>query len=464
VAAWNPSLPWPGTAGGASSPHWGGYVRLFVYAELETGAPFTIGAGANDRLDAGNVLASAASTRAAGTLWHDLSCDVADVEIAGGAQASEGVFSKPDAATCVVTLVDPEGKYDPLATRGPFSYGGQSRLTPGVPVRVWAEVVDADDGTITTDDLFTGTADSWAEDWTPNPRERRARLVASDETKRWARYNRPEQPAVGNGDTTGQRVQRLVDFYGWPGVIDAPATPAAAVLQSTTLAQSGWELLNRALDDELGFVHFTRSGHLRWTTRDAWFAPGEPVVDLGCDPDMYDVLVDATPGTVDLQMRNSIHASRSGGTDVAAISTASVSRFGVYEYGRTDLGLLNEQQVGAWAQTVLELYAYPITGLDDIAMLPAVDARSWAVWAAVLSVALVTDLVRVKWAPPDRPDAIPVEQRARVIGFAHKISRASWEIRWFLVPADLLGSGAFVFTIGPHARDRLDAGNVLALT
>lgn len=459
--AWAPGDPWPGTAGGASSPHWGGYVRLYVLAELEAGTPFALGKGPNDRLDAGNVLSSAA--RAIAELWHDLSCDVTDVEIAGGASAQEGIFSKADAATAVVTLADPDGIYDPLATGGPFSFGGRSRLTPGVPVRVFAEVVDPATSAITSHDLFTGTADSWAEDWTPNPHDREAKLVATDETKRWARYNRPEQPAVGQGDTTAQRVQRLVTFYGWPGVIDAPAA-SSAVLQSTTLAQSGWELLNRALDDEIGFVHFTRSGHLRWTNRDAWLTLGEPVVELGCADGMYDVLVDAAPGTVDLQLRNSIHAARSGGVEIAAQSSASIQRYGVYEYGRDDLGLVDEAAVGAWVQTVLVMYAYPVTGLDEITMLPAIAAQSWAAWRDVLSVMLVTDLVRVLWAPPDRPGAVPVDHHARVIGFSHKISRSSWELRWFLVAADLLGSGAQVFTTGPHAHDRLNAGNVLALT
>jgi hypothetical protein len=179
---------------------------------------------------------------------------------------------------------------------------------------------------------------------------------------------------------------------------------------------------------------------------------------------MYDVLVDASPGTVDLQLRNSIHAARSGGTEVAALSAASIQRYGVYEYGRDDLGLVDEAAVGAWVQTVLVMYAYPVTGLDDVTMLPAIAPQSWAAWRDVLSISLVTDLVRVYWIPPDRPDTPPVDHHARVIGFSHKITRSIWELRWYLVAADLLGSGAQVFTIGPHAHDRLDAANVLALT
>jgi hypothetical protein len=465
MPAWDPSMPWPGSEGGASSPAWGGYVRVWLLAELEAGTPFMLGPHDDDRLDAGNVLGGGeVTTRAGGLarLWHDLSCDVLDLEIAGGASAADGIFSKADAATLVATLADPGGIYDPLNPVPPFAYGGRSRLTPGVPVRAFCEVVDRDSGAVTSHDLFTGTADSWSEDWTPHPHARQAKLLASDETKRWARYDRPEQPPAGAGDTTAQRVQRLVTFYGWPGVIDA-APSSTVTLQATTLAQSGWELLNRALDDEIGFVHFTRSGHLRWTNRAAWVAVSDPVIALGCDPAMHDVLTDASPSTGDQQLRNKVHVARSGGTEQTAQSNASIERFGVYDYSRDDLGLADDTQVAQWANELLMLYAYPILGLDDIAMQPGIAADSWRVWEDVLNVALVTDTIRVLWAPPDRPEAV-VDFLGRMVGHRSTITRSHWEVQWYLVAADLLGLAGTTFTFGPHANDRLDAANVLALT
>jgi hypothetical protein len=84
-----------------------------------------------------------------------------DVEISGGASSAQGIFSRPDTATCVVTLADPTGKYDPLSPAGEFSYGGRSRLVPGAPVNVFAEVVNGDTGAVTTFQLFTGRAESW---------------------------------------------------------------------------------------------------------------------------------------------------------------------------------------------------------------------------------------------------------------------------------------------------------------
>lgn len=284
--AWDPSQPWPGTEGGASSPHWGGYVRLYVRAGIASGNTFHLGPHAFDALDSGNVLGGSAVARVevrAGPprLWVDLSCDVLDVEVQGGASASAGIFTKIDAATCEVVLADPEGIYDPASVQPPFVYAGRTRLVPGIPVEVFAEVVDAVSGVVTSHHLFTGTADSWREDWTPHPSSRRCVLVASDATKTWVRYDRPEQPPVGNNDNTQQRVQRLVDYFGWPGAVE-PAPSSSAILASTTLAASGWELLGRVMDDELGVAYFTPYGALRWTNRDAWFTEPPPVLTLGC--------------------------------------------------------------------------------------------------------------------------------------------------------------------------------------
>lgn len=470
-------MPWPSaTPGGARSLRWGGYVKLWVRAALLAGNTFHMGAHTYDRLDAGNVLGAAPTVGALDSaapftveqrLWYDLSCDVMDLEIAGGSSSAQGIFSRPDAATCVVTLADPTGQYDPLSPSGAFAYGGRSRLVPGVPVQVFAEVVNGDTGAVTTHVLFTGTAESWGEDWTPRPSSRRARLTAVDVTKQWVRWNRPEQTAQGAGDTIAQRIARLVAFYGWTGTVEGPAT-STATLAATTLAQSAWELLNRTLDDELGYVYFTPDGKLRWVNRDAWTTTSAPVIVLGCEslenadrPTIHDVLVDASPGNLDYQLRNLIYAARTGGTTQTALSQSSRDRYGDYEYKRTDLGLNDDAQVAAWAAQVLTLYAYPQVQLEDVTFHAAISPRSWEVWNVALPIRYVSDVVRIVWAPPDRPEDV-VDGLTRVVGQSHRITRAHWETKWQLVAAKPLTYAGVTFHMGAHAQDRLNAGNVLA--
>ncbi|MET0767364.1 MAG: hypothetical protein ABWY50_06955 [Aeromicrobium sp.] len=365
----------------------------------------------------------------------------------------------------MLTLADPTGKYDPLNNDSPFSYGGRSRLVPGTPLEVFAEVVDPADSSVMQQHLFVGTVDTWSEGWTTRGSTRQAQVVASDDTKTWARFDRPEQPAVGAGDTTRQRVERLVTFYGWEGTTDQP-TVSTVTLQATTLAQSGWELLNRAIDDELGYVHFTPWGFLRWVNRATWYEHPEPTLVLGCiadEPAAHDVLIEAAPITVDLQMRNAIYAARTGGTTQTAESLSSQERYGRYDYKRTDLGLNDDVQAAQWASDLLTIYAYPQTGLEDVTMLPALDPASWDLWPVLFNLDLVSDLVRVVWSPPDL-ELEPIDVSSRVVGYRHRITRAEWSLRWQLVNADPFGGAGVVFTMGPDAQDRLDAGFVLGLT
>lgn len=472
MAPWQPGMAWPsGTPGGAAAPSWGGYVRVWIRAAIAAGRAFHMGTHPQDRLDAGNVL-SGGATELAGKaavsgLWIDLTCDTTEAEIQGGASGGEGIFSKADAATITIKLADPTGKYDPLNGHSPYAYGGHSRLVPGTPVEAFTEVVNGDDGTWQRHYLFVGTADSWGEDWTPKPSERTCTLLATDITKQFVRMDRPEQPAVGAGDNVGQRIHRIVDFYGWPGEVVDPPGGSKIILQATTLAQPAWELLNRTTDDEIGYLYFDVEGRLVWVNREAWSTVTTPVVEFGC-PHIpgstgFDVLTDAAPSTLDLQMRNHVYASRAGGTMQQALSEASIDRFGSYEDKRTDLGISTDTQVAQWAEFVVILYAFPQINLQDVTMQPSLHEDSWEVWNAALGITMVTDLVHIKWAPPDRPTDV-IDAVSRVVGYSHRITRGQWEVQWQLVAANALATSGSVFTMGSHAQDRLDSGYVMGFT
>lgn len=467
MPVWTPGDPWPsGTPEGASSPAWGGYVRVWVRAAIAAGHTWTLGPHDADRLDDGNVLGGApilpaGRATASDLLWIDMACDTLDVELAAGASSSEGILTKPDAATCVVNLADPERKYDPLNASSPYALGTRSRLVPGTPVDVFCEVVDGDTGAWSREWLFTGSADSWGEDWTPNPRERTAQLVASGESKAFVNMRRPAQePPVGAGDTVAQRIDRIVAEAGWTGIVEHGT--GTVTLGPTALDGNGWDMLNATLDDELGYVYFTGDGRLRWVGRATWFdTTGPPVLALGCGEGLFDVLTDASPSAIDTQIRNAVYAARTDGPTFAALSASSIDRYGRFDYSRTDLGLATDAAVGIWANVVLQLYAYPQISLSDVTAQPAIEPRSWEVWQALFAVAFVSDLVRIVWTPPDQPDVAPIDVLERVVGVQHRITRALWEVQLELVDAAALAYAGMIWTLGPHANDRLDSGFVL---
>ena len=93
-----------------------------------------------------------------------------------------------------------------------------------MPVEVFAEVIEPASSTITRYTLFKGTADRWTHELEPVAMERRTRVVATGAVKALANTNYEETTSVGAGDTTAQRIARLVAYYGWRAASNGSAS------------------------------------------------------------------------------------------------------------------------------------------------------------------------------------------------------------------------------------------------
>jgi hypothetical protein len=276
--------------------------------------------------------------------------------------------------------------------------------------------------------------------------------VSSDATKILVGLDRGEQPPAGAGDTTGERVERILTHYGYTGPVDLD--PGTATLAATTLAQSAWELIGRTSGDELGYVYLDAAGTLRFHDRSTWATMPAPVVTVGCAPGVegYDIVTGATVDASSLALVNSVAAARTGGTTVTATSPTSIALYGERGTKRTDLGLADDAQVGAWAAYTLGLRAFPRARITAVTLTPRFDPTAWA---DLLAVELVVDRARVLWTPPG--EDVTYDTTGRVFRVAHRFSHTSWETTWGLAYADLY---ARVMHWGGHPLDRLTAGNV----
>jgi hypothetical protein len=437
---------WPGTPGGASSPHWGGDIRLYVWIAISAGSTFTWGQSDTDNLDAGNVWGggSVGPEPPAERLWVDVSCDVRTLQTHIGGARSDGALSRTEAGTCSLTLADPNRVYDPLNPDSPWQYAGRSRLAPGTPLWVWAELLESPGSAYR---IFTGTVDTWQEDWALHKKDRAAQVVASDATKTLVNLDWGEQSSQGAGETVDERIDRILDHYGYTA--DRVLDPSDVTLQATTLAQSAWELMGRASDDELGFLFIDRMGAIQFRNRDTWKVLAPPVLEVGC-PDGYDAVLDAdvtSSGTI----RNAIYAANAGGTVQQARAEASIAIYGPHNYKRTDLGMQTDSQAGAWATFLVQVQGFPRAQIQKVVLRPAFTPE---MWATLLVLNLIEDRVKVEWQPPGEPLVTGV---GRVLGVDHTISRHSWETDLSLTMGDLF---ARVFHWGPHPNDRLTQGNV----
>lgn len=471
-----PGDPWPSaTPGGVARAEWGGYVKFWLLAEISPGTPLIVGPDPHDRLDAGNVIGDAGTLAGGGPtdpgtlpvtsgLWVDLTCDCVDVDWQGGASSPSGVLTKVDAGQLTAKLWDPTGKYDPLNPDSPFALGNHSRLRAGVRILAMSETIvnpTVVTPTVLTRNHFTGTVDKWSEPWTKEPGERFATVYATDIVKDLNRLNRAEQPAVGDGDQVFTRLGRIATYFGFTAPTGFGSL-SSRTLQATTLAQSAWELLNRAVDDDLGFLYINGNGALIYQS-DAvwtWLGSGTGVdLEIGCDdPGMLDIVVDATPSDVDKDQINQVTAARTGGSETTISAATSVAQFGEKSYKRTDLGLATDPQAAGWAERLVALSAYPRTTVDDITMIPAVDDQPWLAFARIFDFTPASSIVRLAFRTP-RFD-YQIDELARMVGWRNTVTASAWSVTWTTVAANM-ASGADILTVGPDPFDRLDAGNVI---
>ena len=448
------------TPGGAANPAWGPNIRLYVWASIRAGTTMHWGSHPTSFLDAGNVWGGGSLTPPGVTplperLWVDLSCDTTEVQTHMGGSSAEGPIVRVEAGTAQITLFDPTRKYDPLNPAGPFQYGGITRLGPGCQIKVWAEVQTGT--TFTSYWLHTGTVDSWSEQWEPTPTNCKAVVVSSDAVKNLVSLDRGEQPPVGTGDTTAQRVERILTYYGWAGARNMDASTVTE--QATTLAQSAWEMISRAADDEIGMVWISPQGVLQMRNRSTWLQRPDPVLSVGCSPtappDSWDIAIDALVAAAGRLFKNAAYVSRTEGIQQIARSETSIQLYGERDLKRTDLGHSADAVTATWAAFIVSLIGWPRARVEDITLAPGLSPASWS---DVLDVDLVTDRIAVHWQPADATE--PVEATGRAVGIDHTIQTGGWETVFHLALADVYGR---TLHWGAHPYDKLTRGNVYGL-
>jgi len=449
--------PWPGTPGGAYSPHWGENIRLYVWCAIYAGTIMKWGSvsGTIDTLDNGNVFGPVITVGPpvpAGQLWVDVTCDVLELETNIGTSEHDVVVkTSAESPSCSFTLRDPTRKYDPTNPDSPYQFGGRTRLGPGTGIKVFAETLTGA-STITRFSLHTGTVDSWGEDWTPHPTERQAKVVASGAQKQLVRLSRPASAVVGVGEFVDTRLNRILSFVG--STITKRFDVSYVREAGTTLDGNAWDLLTACAADEIGYLAFDADNILQFFARDTLKLRPTIKATVGC-PGGLDVLTDATTTSMDTNMVNSVTGSRPSGPVQFAKSQTSIDQYGEYGLRRTDLGVFgngtDETDVTNWVNYMLSLAAFPRPRLEDVTLVPAFLPTSWP---TLLGIKLA-DGVKVVWTPPGTTSAYDI--RARVFGIAHTISFGSWEMKWSVAYADIYSR---IFHWGPDVLDRLNAGNV----
>jgi hypothetical protein len=222
-------------------------------------------------------------------------------------------------------------------------------LRPGTPVRVRARHVSSG----VTYPVWRGFLEEISESFSPSETPT-ASLACQDGYAQVAHINLPERDPVGAGETSDQRVHRLLDLAEWPQD-RRDIDPGQVTVQATNLARNLVDDLGITADSEGGAVFSAKDGKFTFRNRD-WFrlAPYATAVQATVGGDGEDVcasgyeIVRAGSDIV-----NDVQFARAEGTMQRLTDETSVGKFRRRTYERSDFVCEHDEQVQVLAGRVL---------------------------------------------------------------------------------------------------------------
>lgn len=288
----------------------------------------------------------------AGINWQPISSnDIRSLSIRRG-RTREDQTNQPGQLTLVVDNLS--GNYDPDNLSSTYQWYGYSTLTRGMGIRVkatWSSV---------TQIIYSGFVEQVSTDSSLDPT---VTFTATDGLAILAARNLDPIVSSYSGDTTSQRINRILDSIGWD--IALRSLTGSRQMQPTTLGSNALSLCETAADCEFGRFHIDRQGiatlipyeNLKTTT--LRFALSDTRSSGTVEYDS----IGTTPGARYL-VNNVVLTQYSGYTQTASV-VASKNRFGIYTKNVT-APLLNDSDALTMASYYAARWAWPLTRVDKI--------------------------------------------------------------------------------------------------
>lgn len=365
-----------------------------------------------------------------GTLAADYFVDVAQwvekLSTQRGVSRHDGVYARAQAGRATVVLDNGDRRFDPTNLAGPYVQAGRTEIVPMRAFRLqatWAGVAY---------DIWRGFADEWRLDYS-NADVAATTLTGTDGTKVVSNYDSVAGAAVGAGETTGVRINRILDNAGWAAA-ERDIDTGLTTVQSTDLANNAWTEILLTADTEIGEVYFDAMNRIVFRNRHAPLNEARsatPQAIFGCDPaelgyDSVDVAND------DTQVRNIIRISRVGGTVQTIQDADSIAEYQRKTWGRSDLIMQTDTEAADYAAYVLSFSKAATLRFDSIRIIPTTDPD--LLWPQVLGREL-GDRITVKFTPPG--GGAIIERDAFIRGIKHDVAAPGrWVTAWTLQDAD----------------------------
>lgn len=340
-----------------------------------------------------------------------------------------------EAGTARIVLDDRDGRFNPDNPNSPYRINGISSIRPWRPVRARAAYGGVEYP------IWRGYVKPWDERYSavrgPNTGDVELTLACVDEFGSLARYNPLAQNSIGQGETSGVRIHRILNNAGHMGPRDIH--PGNVTMQATTLANNVVTDLKLTADSEGGAVYVGPDGTIIFQHNYALIEntrSNTRQVLWGDDPAAGELpYTDVEPNYDGDMIINVAQYARVNGTAQVVTNEASRALYGPAGLPRTDLMCETDAQVKTLAQFDILQYADPTQRISHIGVTPLSPdpARSAQMWPVVLG-ARVRDLHRVLRRPAG---GYTITKDVHVSGIHHRIRLDDWRTTFDFFSAEI---------------------------
>jgi hypothetical protein len=345
--------------------------------------------------------------------WFALSdCRILDLSIERG---RERWLDRYGSSSASVTVEDPDG----LLSWQPDEDLLVARV--GRSLRIRAQLVETGEDLT----LWRGWIESISAGFDPGAVPT-VQLTAQDGFAQVAHVDMPEQAPVGGGESSAERIERLLDLADWPAEW-RDIEPGRITVQATNLARSIADDLGITADSEGGALYSDRTDRMVFRNRD-WLRTDPRAIavqaSIGTAPGDYCATgyETAREGS---EIVNDVQVSRAGGTVQRFTDEASIGLYLRRTFQRTDYVCETDEQIDLLGRRILGTRSSDQLRLPAITLRPLDNAAEWRFCCEVdygWRIAVAWDAEQVARAEGGWTREVIVQ------GIDYKIDPGGWEI------------------------------------
>lgn len=349
-------------------------------------------------------------------VWTDISAYVRKIN-------TDRKFSRDlqawESGSCVLDLLNFDGRFSPSNTTGPYSVAGFTQIRPLVPIRVLATYGS------TSRYLYTGYALAWEEYYeqaSPGKGGAYVTVPCNDELARLSRFDGYEQTPVGAGETSGARIHRVLNNAG--STVGRTIDDGSVTVQATTLSSNAVTELKLTADSEGGALFIDPNGTIVFTNGHSLIESQRSRISQvtygdGGSPEVpYSDIKLAYNGDL---VSNIAAFARTGSTVQISADPSSRALYGDRRQVRTDLVCETDIQVRALADLWITRYSQPEQRVTSITLKPRNNPT--VMFPDVLD-RRVQDLCTITRRPPD---GRTITNLCHISGISHEITKDDWK-------------------------------------